>query len=259
MLKVLDQTHDDNAETTEGAVPTLDEVAREGARRMLAAALDEEVAHYIEAHADSRADGRRLVVRNGHAQSRTVTCGAGTMRVRAPRVNDQRVDDDGKRQRFTSRILPPYMRRSPQVAEVLPLLYLRGLSTGDFREALSVLLGEDAAGLSATNIAALGPPLSRLRAETRHRGAPHQLPARREDDGEPAHQVLPVLPRPDHLVHLVRVLRRLAGAPVGASAGSAGEGARVSRAVRAEAHPPGAPAAQRLGRRGQRRVEASRR
>ena len=155
MLKVLDQTHDDNAETTEGAVPTLDEVAREGARRMLAAALDEEVAHYIEAHADSRADGRRLVVRNGRAQSRTVTCGAGTMRVRAPRVNDQRVDDEGKRQRFTSRILPPYMRRSPQVAEVLPLLYLRGLSTGDFREALPVLLGEDAAGLSATNIARL--------------------------------------------------------------------------------------------------------
>ena len=77
------------------------------------------------------------------------------MQVRAPRVNDQRVDDDGGRQRFTSRILPPYMRRSPQVAEVLPLLYLRGLSTGDFREALPVLLGEDAAGLSATNIARL--------------------------------------------------------------------------------------------------------
>ena len=129
MLKVLDQTHDD---------------------------LDEEVAHYIEAHADSRdADGRRLVVRNGRAQSRTVTCGAGTMRVRAPRVNDQRVDDGGKRQRFTSRILPPYMRRSPQVAEALPVLYLRGLSTGDFREALPVLLGKDAARLSPTNIARL--------------------------------------------------------------------------------------------------------
>ena len=123
---------------------------------MLATALEEEVAHYIEAHADARdADGRRLVVRNGRAQSRTVTCGAGTMQVRAPRVNDQRVDDDGARQRFASRVLPPYMRRSPQVAEVLPLLYLRGLSTGDFREALPVLLGEDAAGLSATNIARL--------------------------------------------------------------------------------------------------------
>ena len=78
--------------------------------------------------------------------------------MRAPRVNDQRVDEDGARQRFASRILPPYMRRSPQVAQVLqvlPLLYLRGLSTRDFREALPVLPGEDAAGLSATNIARL--------------------------------------------------------------------------------------------------------
>ena len=71
--------------------------------------------------------------------------------VRAPRVNDKRVEAGGQRQRFTSRILPPYMRRSPKVAEVLPILYLRGLSPGDFREALPVLLGEDAAGLSATN------------------------------------------------------------------------------------------------------------
>ena len=77
------------------------------------------------------------------------------MEVRAPRVNDLRVDEDGERRRFTSRILPPYMRRSPKVAEVLPLLYLRGLSTGDFREALPVLLGEEAAGLSATNITRL--------------------------------------------------------------------------------------------------------
>ena len=156
MLKVLDQAREDNAETTQGAVPTLDALAREGARRMLAAALEEEVAQYVEAHADARdGDGRRLVVRNGRAQSRTVTCGAGTMQVRAPRVNDRRVDEEGERARFTSRILPPYMRRSPQVAEVLPLLYLRGLSTGDFREALPVLLGEDAAGLSPTNIARL--------------------------------------------------------------------------------------------------------
>ncbi len=160
MLKVLDQAREDNGETLQGAVPTLDALAREGARRMLATALEEEVAHYVEAHADARdGDGRRLVVRNGRAQSRTVTCGAGTMQgtmqVRSPRVNDRRVDEEGERERFTSRILPPYMRRSPQVAEVLPLLYLRGLSTGDFREALPVLLGEDAAGLSPTNIARL--------------------------------------------------------------------------------------------------------
>lgn len=84
-----------------------------------------------------------------------VTFGVGTIEVRAPRVNDRRLDEDGGRQRFTSEILPPYMRRSPNVAEVLPILYLRGLSTGDFRPALEGLLGKDAAGLSATNIVRL--------------------------------------------------------------------------------------------------------
>ena len=116
MLGVLDPTREDNRETSEGAVPTLDELAREGGRRMLMAVLEAEVEQYIETHTAARdADGRRLVVRNGRAQSRKVTCGAGTMKVRAPRVNDRRVDDEGERQRFTGRILPPYMRRSPQV------------------------------------------------------------------------------------------------------------------------------------------------
>ena len=123
---------------------------------MLMTALTVEVAQYVDTHADARDDdGHRLVVRNGQGQARTVTCGAGTVEVRAPRVNDKRVDAAGQRARFTSRILPPYMRRSPKVAEVLPILYLRGLSTGDFREALPVLLGDDAARLSATNIARL--------------------------------------------------------------------------------------------------------
>jgi transposase-like protein len=84
-----------------------------------------------------------------------VTLGVGTIEVRAPRVNDRRVNEHDERQRFTSEILPPYMRRSPKVAEVLPILYLRGLSTGDFRPALEGLLGKDAAGLSATNITRL--------------------------------------------------------------------------------------------------------
>ena len=153
MLKVLDTT----PETEETpATPTLDDLAREGARRMLMAALQVEVAQYVDAYQEARdARGRRLVVRHGQAEARKVTCGAGTVEVRAPRVNDKRVDATGQRERFTSRILPPYMRRSPKVAEVLPILYLRGLSTGDFREALPVLLGDDAAGLSATNIARL--------------------------------------------------------------------------------------------------------
>ncbi|HEX9639696.1 MAG TPA: IS256 family transposase [Candidatus Krumholzibacteria bacterium] len=151
-------------------IPTLDELAREGARRMLVKALEMEVAQYVEAHADERDDeGHRLVVRNGKAKSRKVTCGAGTIEVEAPRVNDKRVDDGGERHRFSSKILPPYMRRSPKVAEVLPILYLRGLSTGDFREALPVLLGEDASGLSATNISRLTDEWQQEYQQFRHR------------------------------------------------------------------------------------------
>jgi len=135
---------------------TLDELAREGARRMLAIALEAEVAAYIEEHQqECDEQGHRLVVRNGKAQARTVVLGSGAVAIQAPRVNDRRVDEEGQRQHFTSQILPPYMRRSPKVAEVLPILYLRGLSTGDFREALPVLLGEQAAGLSPTTITRL--------------------------------------------------------------------------------------------------------
>ena len=143
MLKVLDNDGADNeVPPEERGAQTVDELAREGARRMLMTALAVEVGQYIEAHGEERdARGRRLVVRNGRAQARKVTCGAGTLEVHAPRVNDKRVNGAGQRERFTSRILPPYMRRSPKVAEVLPILYLRGLSTGDFREALPVLLG----------------------------------------------------------------------------------------------------------------------
>jgi len=142
----------------EGSMPlTLDELAREGARRILVAALEKEVAAYLKQHqGELDEQGHRLVVRNGKAQPRRVTLGAGTVQVQAPRVDDRRVDEEGqRRQRFTSQILPPYMRRSPKVAEVLPILYLRGLSTGDFREALPVLLGEEASGLSPTTITRL--------------------------------------------------------------------------------------------------------
>jgi putative transposase len=134
----------------------LDDIAREGARRMLVVAFETAVAAYVEAHRDARDDdGHALVVRNGKGRTRKVTVGSGTISVSAPRVNDRRIDQDGERRRFTSRILPPYMRRSPKVAEVPPVLYLGGLSTGDFREALAALLGNDAAGLSAANIARL--------------------------------------------------------------------------------------------------------
>ena len=103
----------------------LDEIAREGARRMLAEALEAEVADYIARNQDRDEQGRARVVRNGKARPRKVTLGSGTIEVRAPRVDDRRRDESGGRQRFSSQILPPYMRRSPKVAEVLPILYLR--------------------------------------------------------------------------------------------------------------------------------------
>src|SRR6266852_4254913 len=111
----------------------LDEIARIGARRMLMAALKTEADDYVERHRAERDEtGRALVVHNGRSQGRKLTLGTGTVELRVPRVNDRRRDEHGQRQRFSSRILPPYMRRSPKVAEVLPILYLRGLSTGRF-------------------------------------------------------------------------------------------------------------------------------
>ncbi len=134
---------------------SLDELAREGAWRMLVAALEVEVADYLARSGEARdARGPAEVVRNGHGRPRKVPLGTGTIDVRAPRVDDRRVVD-GEKQTFRSRILPPYVRRSPKVAEVLPLLYLHGLSTNDFQPALAGLLGEDAAGLSPTAIARL--------------------------------------------------------------------------------------------------------
>src|SRR6202140_2349275 len=99
----------------------LDEIALAGARRMLMAALKTEAADYVERHGDERdAEGRALVVHNGRSKGRKLTLGAGTVELKAPRVNDRRHDEHGQRQRFSSRILPPYMR-SPKVAEVLPI------------------------------------------------------------------------------------------------------------------------------------------
>jgi putative transposase len=134
----------------------LDEIVREGARRLLTAALEAEVDAYLAELVDQRDErGRRLVVRNGHAEPRQVTTSAGAVTVRAPRVNDKRTDPvTGERKRFSSAIVPPWCRRSPKVAEVLPLLYLHGLSSGDFAPALEAFLGS-AAGLSPATITRL--------------------------------------------------------------------------------------------------------
>ena len=139
----------------QGQVPqvvrSLDELAREGARSMIADALELEVEVYTQKLRHLRdANGHALVVRNGKARPRTVSLGAGVIEIAAPRVDDRRSDH-----RFTSKILPPYMRRSPRLNEALPVLYLRGLSTGDFEEALSALLGAEAAGFSPSTITRL--------------------------------------------------------------------------------------------------------
>jgi len=134
----------------------IDEIIRQGARRMLAEALQSEVDAYLDRFVAERDErGRRLVVRNGSHQPREVLTSAGAVEVVVPRVNDRRVDPDtGERQRFSSAILPPWVRKTPKINEVLPLLYLHGLSSGDFVPALGQFLGSTA-GLSASVITKL--------------------------------------------------------------------------------------------------------
>lgn len=154
MLKVVQEKSEANDETA--GVSLLDEIVRDGARAMLTAALQAEVAAFIGAHADQvDENGHRLVVRNGFHDAREVVTSAGAVPVRQPRINDKRVDQaSGERKRFASSILPAWARKSPQLAEVLPLLYLHGLSTSDFTPALEQFLGTGA-GLSASVITRL--------------------------------------------------------------------------------------------------------
>jgi putative transposase len=157
VLKVVQEENETNAHAPVAVGGSLlDELVRDGARQMLATALQAEVAAYIDAHADALDEhGHRLVVRNGQHAEREVSTAAGAVPVRAPRVNDKRVDAvTGERCRFSSAILPAWARKSPQLAEVLPLLYLHGLSTGDFVPALEQFLGSSA-GLSAATITRL--------------------------------------------------------------------------------------------------------
>ncbi len=151
MLKVVGSEHAEKQQAVAGSL--LDELVRDGARQMLAAALTAEVAAYIEQHADVvDQDGHRMVVRNGYHQQRDVTTAAGALSVSAPRVNDKHLDPEtGDRQRFSSKILPAWSRKSPKIAEVLPLLYLHGLSSLDFAPALEQFLGSGQ-GLSAPTV-----------------------------------------------------------------------------------------------------------
>lgn len=133
----------------------LDEIVREGARKMLVAALREEAYAYVEQFTgEFDENGHRLVRRNGVGRERTVQTAAGTLDVQAPRVDDRRVDEDGNKATFRSSILPPWCKKSPEVAEVLPLLYLHGMSTGDFAPALTNFFGSES-GLSASTVTRL--------------------------------------------------------------------------------------------------------
>lgn len=138
----------------EGRSP-LDVLVREGARKMLQAALESEVQNFLEQHA-SRVDdqGRRLVVRNGHLPTREIVTGAGPLEIAQPRVRDKS-PEVAERVRFSSSILPPYLRKSRSMEELIPWLYLKGISTGDFSDALQALIGPDASGFSANVVVRL--------------------------------------------------------------------------------------------------------
>src|SRR5262249_17576770 len=133
------------------AQDALTDVLRQGAQKLLAQATDAEVADWLKRPQDcGNADGRRQVVRNGYLPERTITTGVGPVTVQQPRVHDRRAA--GEREKFSSAILPPYLRKTKSVEELIPWLYLKGVSTGDFSEALAALLGPDAKGLSATTV-----------------------------------------------------------------------------------------------------------
>jgi putative transposase len=137
-----------------GSRDVLTDVLRQGAQQLLAQAIDAEVTDWIERHQHCRdAQGRRQVVRNGSLPERTITTGIGAVEVKQPRVHDRR--PEGQREKFTSAVLPPYLRKTKSIEELLPWLYLKGVSTGDFAEALAALLGPEAKGLSAPTITRL--------------------------------------------------------------------------------------------------------
>lgn len=133
----------------------LDELVRRGAERMLVSALNEEVEAFCQRHEDVRDEqGHRLIVRNGAAKERTIVTGAGAVKFRAPRVDDRALAEMGKR-RFQSSLVPPYLRRTRNIEEFVPLLYLKGISTGDFTEVLEKLTGQKVAGFSAETVVRL--------------------------------------------------------------------------------------------------------
>jgi len=137
-----------------GSQDALTDILRLGAQQLLAQAIEAEVADWIERRQPCVDDqGHRQVVRNGYLPQRTITTGVGAVAVQQPRVHDRR--PEGEREKFSSAILPPYLRKTKSIEELIPWLYLKGVSTGDFSEALAAILGPDAKGLSATTVTRL--------------------------------------------------------------------------------------------------------
>ena len=133
----------------------LDEVVRQGARELVQRAVEVEVELFLERYQYLMDDtGHRQVVRNGHRPIRRIVTGAGPLEVATPRIDDRVLARHGDA-RFTSALVPPYLRRTPHIEELLPVLYLKGISTGDFTEALQAILGPDVIGLSAETIVRL--------------------------------------------------------------------------------------------------------
>lgn len=149
--------HESNVDLSIVPVPTSRDVLSEllcQAQRMLTHAIEAEVADWIDRHASLKGeDGRRLVVRNGYLPARTISTGIGAVEVTQPRVHDRRPPDQAEK--FSSKILPPYLRKTKSLEELIPWLYLKGVSTGGFSDALAALLGPDAKGLSATTVTRL--------------------------------------------------------------------------------------------------------
>lgn len=134
----------------------LEEIAREGARQMLQLALENEVNEYIKAHSDDKdAQGRQVVVKNGYHPERSIITGLGPIQIKQSRIDDRKLSNYGDTERFSSKILPKYLRRIPSIDNLIPALYLKGISTNDFPTALSAILGEGVKGLSSTNIVRL--------------------------------------------------------------------------------------------------------
>ena len=142
-------------EATPETMKCLEDFVREGARRMLQVALEAEVEEYINQHKHLvDHEGKRLVVKNGTMPERTLLTGAGPVAIKRPRVDDRALEEIGK-ERFTSKILPPFMRRAASIDTLVPVLYLKGISTDDFSTALEAILGPGAKGLSASTIVRL--------------------------------------------------------------------------------------------------------